>query len=250
MQAGLGVTLEWRKVLVKLREAGWGILDKQGNAIQRFRNCPPSLFVTEDVAAAPLPCHHPEICPWCYGRYVKMIFRTVQKAIQPGDRLLWTTGRFYEPMRKGNKRTSIQRHRSVLQGLAKSSLPSCRGVHWMLTAEPYTRYNVDKFRVIYRMLAILKSGARLHHLPVKWRGQTLSQLNEKKIVTAIARALRYPEYLFRGEPKDVVNILHARSRLRLSESYGCFRGRTLVVSEGAREEGGESHDHPSASDHP
>ena len=75
------VTTEWRRRLLKLRQAGWAPLnpplaDTSSEAaqaaegkgrmnLQYFRNCPPVGIRPRQAANR---CNRPRICPWCYGR--------------------------------------------------------------------------------------------------------------------------------------------------------------------------------------
>lgn len=236
MQGGLAALLEYRKLLSKLRDAGWATLKDKGNVIQCFRNCPPSMFLTADLDKCPNPCNHPEICPWCCGRRVMGLFRTIQKAIEPGDRLMWASGRYYDSLKSNCNKRNLQRHRDALTRLVKPNLADCRGAHWLITVEPYYRDGKSRLRVVYRIVALLRKGGVFYWIPDKWRGRLFTKPDERKLVTTLARVLRYPEYLFRGEPEDVVKILHARSDLRLSESYGCFRNQSISSDQRAQKD--------------
>lgn len=244
LRAGLGVLLDYRNALVGLRDAGWGIFKEHPKLLQKMRNCPPSMFVTGDVDECICPCDHVWFCPWCYGRWLKDAFKRVADAMQPSDRLVWMVGRFYERF-DCNIRKKLQAHRRTAGSFL--TVNKCKGAVMSLTAEPYTRKEKKRLRVSYRYVILLSPGQKLHLSSEKWDGRTISKPTKMKLASVFSRALRYPEFLFRGGPEDVVSILNARHGLRLSEFYGCLRA-SLEPEKAPEEDTGEEIDTPPVTD--
>lgn len=231
LRGGLSVLLDYRKLLVTLRDAGWGIFNEHPKLMQKMRNCPPSMFVTEDVDKCTCPCDCFWFCPWCYGRWVKDVFHRIERSIQPDDKLMWTIGRHYEPLDQ-SIRLKIQRHRQMAAKLNQGN-NDCKGSILYITTEPYVRKGKKCLRVSHRHIALLCRGERFLLVPSRYIGQTVGKLTRKKLASRLTRVLRYPEHLFRGEPEDVVAIVNARRGLRLCESYGCLRAAHATNTEGA-----------------
>ena len=221
LRGGLQVHMDYKNLLVGLQGAGWPAVNTNLK-LQCLRNCPPSGFVIEPDADVHV-CHHPELCPWCYCRSIKSTFAALTEHITVKSRAVWMVGRQNWPWEKLTP-AFVERRREWLATLVQANKHNYLGATWMLTFEPLIRDEVKKVRVSNRIIAILKSGRRFEYTPRQWRGRTLTKLNKAKLVNVICRTLRYPEFLFRGEPADVATILRCRSGIRLAESYGCLRG--------------------------
>jgi hypothetical protein len=245
LRAGLSVLLDWRKLLVGLRDAGLGIFKERPNLLQKMRNCPPSMFVTETLDVCTYPCDHLGLCPWCYGRWTREVFKMIERSMVHSDRLVWVVGRYYEPL-DATVRQRLKSHRAQAARLNQANR-NCKGSLLSVTAEPYTRKDKKCLRISHRHVALLRMGECFAMVPETYYGRTLDKLNRKRLVGPLAKVLRYPEYLFRGEPEDVVSIINGRSGLRLFESYGCFRAQPAKDATTAEP---ADPDHPGALDCP
>src|SRR5271167_1420742 len=175
LQGGLAVLLDYRKLLVSLREAGWGIFNEYPKRMQKMRNCPPSMFVTDDVDECSCPCKCSWLCPWCYGRWVKDVFHRIDRAIAPGDRLTWAIGRYYATF-DSQLRRKLQKHRELATKLNQSN-SDCKGSIVSVAAEPYIRKGKKCVRVSHRHVALLQPSEQFQLIPERYHGRMANKLN-------------------------------------------------------------------------
>jgi hypothetical protein len=103
-----------------------------------------------------------------------------------------------------------------------------RGVTWTVLVEPARRRR-DRLRfygISARWLALLRPGGRLRLQPfgARWHTGLLHHPEVNDFVRAVVGVCANPAGLLRGPLETASAALLARSRLRLSDRSGVFRG--------------------------
>jgi hypothetical protein len=216
---------KWRRVLVQLREVGWG--PAQGVRFQYARNCPPAGVVAQAVGRDRVrPCHMLGVCPWCWARerVLATFDRTWEVMLASGDaaagevpaerpnrlRVLVATGvsAARDPgdvMAAVGYRIdkTVRTRRGVLAGgllLATVQPRPAGGWSWTL-----------------RSLTLAPAG-----FPLKPGATEVESPTRRAVAAAVAKFARYPLGMMTADPARVAEVLTARGAFRLYRAFGAF----------------------------
>ena len=94
------------------------------------------------------------------------------------------------------------------------------GGHYTVTAEPYGEH----WLLCSRLLVLLQIDERFDLIPKGWKVKRWARPSEDDVVSAVARAGRYPSGLLLGDVGRAAEVVKAREGLKLSNYLGAFRG--------------------------
>lgn len=246
----------WRRRVAELVDAGWQLADdgvscRAEGRLSRFRNCSPP-FV---AARPPSSCGLSSLCPFCWGRAAMTVGKIADTVFFPPDP---STGR--RPKMPACDLVETSRtHR--LPGtdpgfLAAFLADRVRKPPRGLPVGPYFRpHELQKYPMlggyetivvstdargrdpgawvvtIRQLLAVDAEQILLFAAPqyrkIRIRVSKHDQPDRLTVARAVARLCRYPPWLLRGHPDQVLDSLAARGGLRLWAAFGNFRGVNL-----------------------
>jgi hypothetical protein len=222
--AWANLLVQWRARTLALRDAGWEPFDGDGGPtrLAYARNCWPDMAVI--VASAPTrPCHQRHVCPWCYARRVRALFRAVMTNAGDGVRLFHGFGRVKVAPRD-DLAHALEHYARLLRKIVLGNSLDNRGTAWAMTVEPRMTHE-GGWTVTRRVLALLGPEHKGFELiPDGWVQHTAPAVTGPAAVTAVSKAWRYPVGLMHGDAERAVRALHARKPFRLQEFSGCLRG--------------------------
>jgi hypothetical protein len=185
----------------------------------RMRNCPPTFFKTSTSKA--FPCCRDNVCPWCYGRRVMAFYDRVLSAAG-ADSKVFTATYALKVKGDGAPDLAVANAREILAGLAKANMDRFgkAGCRTEVSVEPWD----DDWLVRSRLLAVIPEGEGFSLVPKKWKVRSKKKPAKADVVTAVARACRYPVGLIRGDAGRAAACLACRAGTRMVAHYGLFRG--------------------------
>jgi hypothetical protein len=243
----------WRDRVVELAGHGWDPAAGRGPAatarrLRQLRHCTPPFA----AAHAPSSCGLGSLCPHCWAREAMRVWRLADTVFFPPDPV---SGRRPEAPICGLVETA-RVHR--LPGTDRSLLAAfltdrVRRPPPGMPAGPYYRPpEIGQYPLRGGYEAIAVSAAddgggpgpwevRIRQLlavapghvdllqPPPYRGLRIRVIRHDRpdraeLARAVARLFRYPPWLLRGDPVQVLEALAARADLRLGASFGGFRG--------------------------
>ncbi len=256
----------WRRRVAELVDAGWEpgaddrALDRRERRISQLRNCSPPFGAARPSSS----CGLSSLCPFCWGRAAMTIWNLADRVFFPPDA---STSR--RPKMPACSLVEISRtHRIpgpdpglLTAFLADRVRKPPRGIPF----GPFFRqHELQKYSslggyetiavstdargrdpggwvvAIRQLLAVDADHLHLFVAPqyrnIRVRVGKHSQPDRLALARAVARLCRYPPWLLRGNPEQVINSLTAREGLRLWAAFGNFRGVKPRADEPINEE--------------
>jgi hypothetical protein len=225
-----GLLKLWRDRAKELCDEGWQKLTK-AKYLQYARNCMPALAhvsLTANEGKMGRTCKLWDICPWCYSRWLISIYRKTRTHLTNDDKLVYVRlehiERFQTVPPTSELRKLLSKYRTLTGKLAFANSKTCKGIYWTVALAPALR---DPTGVIIYcgLIAIVPKVETFDLVPGDWTAEEYpAKVGWKETVRAVSRAFHYPTGLLKGNPAMAYAILVAREKLRLTDSYGCFRG--------------------------
>lgn len=224
-----GLLLLWRSRVRELGYKGWSRLAKPLR-VQYTRNCLPTMAEVIEATGIKLgkECKLRDICPWCFSRRVKAIFKKVKDHISDDDKLVYLrsehTEKYVNVPTKIELKELLSKCRNTMSKLSLGNSKTSQGIYWMVTLSPEPK-NGSAVVVGCGLLAIMHKQESFDLVPDNWTVEEyMPPVRVDNMVEAVSRAIHYPVGLLKGPSELTIAIMDARNRLRLTDSYGCFRG--------------------------
>lgn len=222
----------WRARLDVLRNDGmWPILDDDARFF-RTRNCWPTMFnISVGDGKKNFMCKLP-ICPWCHARRTMKLYDRVRSHVVADDRLILMTAigrRRLPPVNNDDSPNSPRMLQDaaldMIRRLLLANQRETYGAFWSVAVEPmYDQYHVNDrigwWQVSMQVLVLVKPDEKFALIPATWKKIIYRKPNDRSVVQAVRAVCRYPVGLFRGDPKQTVEVLTARRNIHLSGYTG------------------------------
>jgi hypothetical protein len=247
----------WRDRVAELVRRGWDPApgadpDAAARRVRQLRNCSPP-FV---AAHPPSSCGLSSLCPFCWGREAMRIWGLADRVFFPPDP---PSGRRPERPAFGLVETARTHRlpgtdpRLLAAFLADRVRRPPRGTP---VGPCYRPHEIQQYPIrggyetiaisaaargrdpgswevtIRQLLAVAPEHVGLLQPPpyrrIRIRVSRHSQPDRMGLARATARLCRYPPWLLRGDPGQVLDALAARAGLRLGAAFGNFRGARPV----------------------
>jgi hypothetical protein len=248
---------EWRDRVAELLRHGWTPApdsDPAGAArrLARLRNCSPPFVVAYPRSS----CGLSSLCPFCWAREAMRIWSVADAVIYPPDPRSRRRGErpaygLVETVRTHRlPGTSPQllaafladRVRRPPRGVPVGPFfrpheirqyPASGGYEAIAISADARRRESGPWQVAIRqLLAVTPEHVGLLQAPpyrrIRIRVTRHSEPDRRQLARAVARLCRYPPWLLRGDPGQVLDSLAARAGLRLGAAFGNFRGARPV----------------------
>lgn len=225
LQALLGL---WRDRITELYREKWPKLMEHRRR-QYTRNCLPTMAEVREATGIALgkECKLTDICPWCYSRRIIHVFRKAKKQITGAEKLIYVRSEhlthFDVKPTVAELRQLLSHARTRIHKLALANSKPCQGICWTVSLAPDSKDAMNVYTVV-GLVAVLPSDETFDLVPDAWTFKEYTSPTQDDISEAVSRAFHYPVGLIKGDAEMMVKILDARDKLRLSDSYGCFRG--------------------------
>ena len=243
----------WRDRVAELAGLGWDPAAGRGPAatarrLRQLRNCTPPFA----AALAPSSCGLGSLCPHCWAREAMRVWRLADAVLFPPEP---GSGRRPEAPACGLVETArVHRLPGTDRELLAAFLADrVRRPPPGMPAGPYYRpHEIRQYPLLGGHEAIAVAAAdegggpgpwevRIRQLlavapghvnllqPPPYRGLRIRIIRHDRpdraeLARAVARLFRYPPWLLRGDPAQVLDAQAARAGLRLGAAFGGFRG--------------------------
>lgn len=264
-----GMVRMWRARVGALSNAGWVPNPSSDHGILYARNCRPTFAITSPPTR---PCHLRQLCPFCYARWVRDMWLDIDAQFPMGKRHdpeeeapenLRSILIDDEPQHSNDFRFHlVERHHYVysdaliggethpddvthrlsdllqlVMGARKKAIQLVQpiGALSFTTVEPGRK--TDRWKFHHRQLFKIPAN---QELPEGWADRTHGPIyrherpTRKVVLQSVARALRYPADIIRGDVDRTVQILQAKldAKYRGYSRYRSFRTkRSEQISE-------------------
>ena len=226
-----GLLLTWRTRASELHREGWKRLSAPLD-LQYARNCLPTMGEVVELTGLKLgkECKLRDLCPWCYSRRVISIYREIMGEVKDGTKLVHVRAieKTIFPIcpTVAELRQILTRSRTLMNKLALANAKVCHGIYWLISLSPVPR---EQFNVAVTggLVALMPAQETFDLVPTRQLGWTLTEHTDTSInsvTRAVSRAFHYQPGLLKGDVTTLMRIMEARDKIRLFDSYGCFRG--------------------------
>lgn len=213
----------WRARTALLFNLNYSRFQNDKRKLANVRNCWPLFSKTKLIGQGvkvPRCCDYENICPWCYARRLVRIYESLEENINNCGIIFG----FHKKVKASYlecDESAINNQREFFKTTIKQYRNISLGGHWLLTIEPEED---NQWLFHYRAILLIKHDKEISKYPDDYEYRELKlPVTKKEVKSLFASILRYPVNLITGNPQQTVNILNTKSKIRLSESFGCFR---------------------------
>lgn len=222
----------WASRIYSLADVGWHPRSNP-HSTGFVCNCRPTFVMMDNNLRS---CGIRDICPFCYARWVRDVWDIMDEGYErhrdEGYLVMRLARRFIRRMPDGevDEYGVAWTPERWLRGTLRASIKlrkhlsklKCLGAFHTTRVTPTSRGWI----LAIRQLFLVQHG---RELPSAWQTaphgtwRRYERLKRKHFLRVVARVCRYPRPLLTADAHRVAELLHARHRLRLSATYGCFR---------------------------